>query len=119
MRRKTNIERLKAILRSNTDVSYYENVGIADDDFYIYLTNGQKYLVREGYYIDWVDNDEIRVEERSMNAKKNMQNRIENSKGLLDGVGNFLGGMLEAMGDAHLADKVDIDWIEVRDIQSV
>lgn len=119
MKRITNVERLKAILRSNTDVRYDATYGIADNDFYIYLTNGQEYLVKEGYSINWSDNEEIKIQERSMNSKKNFKDKIDKAEGFFDTLINSVESALETMGDSYLADKVEIEWAEIREIESV
>jgi hypothetical protein len=119
MKRTINLERLKSTLQHNTGEKYYSTSGIADGSFFIYLTNGDKYLVREGYYINWSDEIEVKIQERSINAKKNMEKRANESEGFIDGVGKFFGGLIENISDAVLSDSVDIEWAEIREVQSI
>jgi len=119
MKRTVNLGRLKSILQQNTNVEFHATSGIADDDFIIYLTSGQQYQVRVGYFINWSDDEEIKIQERTLHATRNMDRRMEQSGDFFDKVGNFFTGVLENFGDATSADTVDIEWAEIRDIESV
>jgi hypothetical protein len=119
MKRTVNIGRLKSILQQNLNVRYHETQGVADDDFIIYLTNGQQYLVKEGYFINWSDDEEIKIQERALHVGRNMDRRMEKEGDFFDKVGNFIMGAMENIGAAMSADTVDIEWAEIRDIQSV
>ena len=119
MKRTVNIGRLKAILQQNTNVSHHYMQGIADNDFIIYFTNGQQYQVKEGYSIDWSDDKEIKIQERVLHAGRNMKKRMEKEGDFIDKLSEFVKGALETIGDGMSADTVEIEWAEIRDIQSV
>ncbi|MEL6718889.1 MAG: hypothetical protein AAFP82_09260 [Bacteroidota bacterium] len=110
---------MKRILRDNTDVPYGATQGFADDSFYIHLTNGQRYLVREGYFLTWSDDEDLYIEERRSNFKKNAADRIDNASGFFGTIGAILGNLAENSMESSTSDTVEIEWEEIRDIDQV
>jgi hypothetical protein len=119
MRRTVNIEGFRRILRGNTDVPYGASLGFADDGFYIHLTDGGRYYVKEGYYLNWGDDDELSIEERSSNFKKTASDRYDNASGFWDTLVAIGTNLAENAVDGATSHTAEIEWSEIRDIDSV
>lgn len=119
MKRTVNLDRLRSILRSNTNSPYGSIAGDAEGDFSIYLTNGDSYEVREGYWLNWSKDKKLIIEERSQSASKNMKKKIDESEGFFGTIFGIIEGVAENMGDSALSDTVEIKWKKIRDIESL
>lgn len=115
MKRYINKSGLKArIINACNNVSESRKTGEAYKDLDVNLTNGSSYRIKEGYHLNWSDEDTLKIIESKFTPEANRIINDEDSTFW----GKIAGAIFQGI-DLHHANTAEIGWEEITEITDV